>query len=198
MSDVGLLDELVDALRCLPGVGPKSGQRMAYHLLERDRVGGKRLAAMLQAAMERIGHCSLCRNFTEQTTCHLCGNTRRDYSQLCVVESPADVRAIEQTADYRGRYFVLMGRLSPLDGIGPEQIGLPFLKRRLMDEHVRELILALGSTVEAEATAHYIKEQVAAPELAVTRIAYGVPMGGELEFVDGATLAHALRRRDVL
>ncbi len=198
MSDAGLVDELVDALRCLPGVGPKSGQRMAYHLLERNRVGGKRLAAILQTAMERVGHCDVCRNFTERATCPLCLNPSRDASQLCVVESPADVKAIEQTADYKGRYFVLMGRLSPLDGIGPEQLGLRILKRRLAQGQVGELILALGSTVEAEATAHYIKDQVASPDLAVTRIAYGVPMGGELEFVDGATLSHALRRRDIL
>ena len=186
---------LMDALRCLPGVGPKSAQRMCYHLLERDRDGARRLAAALGAALERIGHCMSCRNLSEQEQCDICRDPARDGALLCVVESPADVQAIEQAAIYRGRYFVLMGHLSPLDGIGPEELGLDRLEQRLAGGGVSEVILATNPTVEGEATAHYIAGRVRARGIAVSRIAHGVPMGGELEYVDGGTLSHAFSGR---
>ena len=179
-----LLMELVEGLRCLPGVGPKSAQRMAFHLLERDRPGALRLAAVLVSAMEKIGHCQRCRNFSEQSLCSICANPRRDQSNLCVVETPADVMALEQTGVYHGRYFVLMGRLSPLDGIGPAELGLDLLEGQLREGGVRELILATNPTVEGEATAYYIGELARQHSVVATRIAHGVPLGGELEFVD--------------
>ncbi len=190
-----LLDQLIDALRCLPGVGPKSAQRMAYHMLQRDRDGGKRLATVLSDAIDKIGHCRLCRTLTELELCNICASSRRDASLLCVVESPADVAAIEQAADYRGRYFVLMGHLSPLDGIGPAQIGLDMLDERLAGGEVRELILATNPTVEGEATAHYLNEMARERGVRATRIAHGVPLGGELEYVDSGTLSHAFSGR---
>ncbi|MET0093675.1 MAG: recombination mediator RecR [Sedimenticola sp.] len=190
-----LLDQLMEALRCLPGVGPKSAQRMAFYLLERDRDGGRHLAGVLAEAMERIGHCKRCRTFSESELCDLCANPRRDDSQLCVVETPAEVVAIEQATDYRGRYFVLGGHLSPLDGIGPREIGLDNLAEVMAGEQVRELILATNPTVEGEATAHYIGEMARAREIRVTRIAHGVPLGGDLEYVDGGTLSHAFSGR---
>ncbi|MFM1892307.1 MAG: hypothetical protein RLZ44_1384 [Pseudomonadota bacterium] len=195
MSDAPLLQQLIEALRCLPGVGPKSAQRMAFHVLERDREGGRRLAALLAQAVERIGHCQRCRTLTEQPLCELCASPRRDDSQLCVVETPVDVLAIEQATDYRGRYFVLGGRLSPLDGIGPKEIGLDQLQARLDEGQVEELILATNPTIEGEATAHYIGELAQARGIRSTRIAHGVPLGGELEYVDGGTLAHAFAGR---
>ncbi|MET0106280.1 MAG: recombination mediator RecR [Sedimenticola sp.] len=195
MSGQPLLDQLMDALRCLPGVGPKSAQRMAFYLLERDRDGGRHLAGVLAEAMERIGHCKRCRTFSESELCDLCANPRRDDSQLCVVETPAEVVAIEQATDYRGRYFVLGGHLSPLDGIGPREIGLDNLAEVMAGEQVRELILATNPTVEGEATAHYIGEMARAREIRVTRIAHGVPLGGDLEYVDGGTLSHAFSGR---
>ncbi len=195
MAESSLLQQLMEALRCLPGVGPKSAQRMAFHLLERDRDGGRRLAAALAAAMERIGHCSSCRTLSEETVCRLCSSPRRDDSILCVVETPAEVMAIEQATDFRGRYFVLGGRLSPLDGIGPREIGLDLLEQRLDQGAVAELILATNTTVEGEATAHYIGEMARSRGIRATRIAHGVPLGGELEYVDGGTLSHAFAGR---
>lgn len=198
MSEAPLLDQLVQALRCLPGVGPKTAQRMAFHLLERDREGGRRLSETLLAAVQRVGHCEQCRNFSETPLCTLCASPRRDRSLLCVVESPADVSAIEQSADYRGLYFVLMGRMSPLDGIRPEDIGIDKLADRLDRGEVQEVILATGTTVEGEATAHYIAQIAHRRNLRATRIAHGVPLGGELGYVDGGTLSHALAaRRDL-
>ncbi|HHH39756.1 MAG TPA: recombination protein RecR [Sedimenticola sp.] len=190
-----LLQQLMDALRCLPGVGPKSAQRMAFHLLERDREGGRQLARLLQASMERIGHCRRCRTLSETELCALCANPRRDNGQICVVETPADVAAIEQSAGYSGRYFVLGGHLSPLDGIGPSDIGLDLLAHLLQEGGVKELILATNPTVEGEATAHYIGGQARRAGVRVTRIAHGVPLGGELEYVDGGTLSHAFAGR---
>lgn len=192
---MALLDELIESLRCLPGVGPKSAQRMAYQLLQRNREGGTRLSEMLRLAMERIGYCSVCRNFTEAETCATCMDTSRDQSTLCIVESPSDMAALEKATDFRGLYFVLHGRLSPLDGIGPEQLGLEDLCGRFDGGTVNEVILATNSTVEGEATAHYIGELARARGLSVMRIAHGVPLGGELEYVDGGTLSHAFAGR---
>ncbi|MCW8908863.1 MAG: recombination mediator RecR [Sedimenticola sp.] len=195
MSQRPLLEQLMDGLRCLPGVGPKSAQRMAFYLLERDREGGRALARVLEAAMQNIGHCSRCRTLSEREICNTCSNPKRDDSLICVVETPAEVAAIEQATDYRGRYFVLGGHLSPLDGIGPDDIGLDLLARRLEEGAVGELILATNPTVEGEATAHYIGEMAHARGIRVTRIAHGVPLGGELEYVDGGTLSHAFSGR---
>jgi recombination protein RecR len=190
-----LLDDLMQALRCLPGVGPRSAQRIAYHLLQRDREGGRRLAGVLVEAMDRIGHCEQCRTYTEAGLCSICASATRDPALLCVVETPADVVALEQATDYRGRYFVLLGHLSPIDGIGPADLGLDRLDARLAEGGVRELILATSPTVEGEATAHYVGELARAHGVTATRIAHGVPVGGELEFVDSATLAHAFAGR---
>ena len=190
-----LLDELVQALRCLPGVGAKSAQRMAFQLLERDRAGARRLADKLIAAVERIGLCQRCRTFTEDQLCSLCRASGRDDALLCVVESPADLYALEQATGYRGRYFVLHGRLSPLDGRGPKELGLDLLADRLAEGQVRELIVATNPTVEGEATAHYLAEIARAAEVSPTRIAHGVPVGGELEYIDRSTLAHAFSGR---
>ena len=190
-----LLDELVQALRCLPGVGAKSAQRMAFHLLERDRAGARRLAEKLTAAADRIGRCARCRTFTEDAECALCRAPGRDDEHLCVVESPADLMAIEQATGYRGRYFVLHGRLSPLDGRGPRELGLDQLADRLAEGQVRELIVATNPTVEGEATAHYLAEIARAAGISASRIAHGVPVGGELEYIDRSTLAHAFSGR---
>lgn len=190
-----LIDELMNALKCLPGVGPKSAQRMALHLLERDREGAARLAASLDKAVEGVGRCRRCRTLTEQELCATCSNDRRDDQLLCVVETPADILAIEQAGNYQGKYFVLLGHLSPIDGIGPEDIGIDQLIHLLRDEPVQELILATNPTVEGEATAHYIGDRVKALGVNVSRIAHGVPLGGELEYIDGGTLAHALSSR---
>jgi recombination protein RecR len=195
VTEASLLQRLIEALRCLPGVGPKSAQRLAYHVLERDREGGRRLGMLLGEAVERIGHCARCRTLTEQAVCDLCANPRRDDRLLCVVESPSDVLAIEQATDYRGRYFVLGGRLSPLDGVGPAELGLDALEARLDEGSIEELILATNPTVEGEATAHYLGETARARGIRTTRIAHGVPLGGELEYVDGGTLAHAFSGR---
>jgi recombination protein RecR len=193
-----LIDKLIGALKCLPGVGPKSAQRMAYHLLERDREGALLLASALKEAVDNVGHCKRCRTFTEDEFCEICSNTSRNESQLCIVETPADVVALEQATDYRGLYFVLMGHLSPLDGIGPDDIGLDVLQQRLQQDRIDEIILATNTTVEGEATAHYIAEMASQSGIRVTRIAHGVPIGGELEFVSGSTLSHAFQgRRDV-
>ncbi|MEJ2687202.1 MAG: recombination mediator RecR [Gammaproteobacteria bacterium] len=192
------IERLMEALRCLPGVGPKSAQRMTYHLLERDREGGRRLADALVDAMEHVGHCRQCRTFSEEDLCPLCANERRDRSVLCVVESPADVLAIEQATGFGGLYFVLMGHLSPLDGIGPDELGLDVLTARLDGGEVKEIILATNPTVEGEATAHYIGEMARERGIRATRLAHGVPLGGELEYVDGGTLSHAfIGRREL-
>ena len=195
MSDKPLLNELIDSFRCLPGVGPKSAQRMALHLLQRDRAGGARLAAVLAEAVQSIGHCRLCRTLTEDEVCALCRNDSRDDGLLCVVENPSDVLALEQATGYRGRYFVLGGRLSPLDGVGPTELGMDQLRQRLDELRPKELILATTTTVEGEATAHYISELAAQRGITTSRIAHGVPLGGELEYVDGGTLAHAFAGR---
>lgn len=198
MSDSPLIDRLIEALRCLPGVGPKSSQRIAYHLLERNREGARRLAAALQEAADKVGRCGECRTLSETALCRLCASDKRNAAQLCVVENPVDVQAIEQTTSYQGRYFVLMGHLSPLDGIGPEDIGLDQLERRLRQGGVHEVILATNPTVEGEATAHYIADMAREHGIKASRIAYGVPFGGELEYVDAGTLSHAIAgRRDI-
>jgi recombination protein RecR len=197
MAASPLLNQLMTALRCLPGVGPKTAQRMALHLLERDRIGAERLVDALQTALERIGHCRLCRDLSETGLCALCASPSRDASQLCVIETPADVLAVEQATGFQGRYFVLMGHLSPLDGIGPAELGLDVLEARLDEGGIREIILATNPTVEGEATAYYIGELARERGIRATRIAHGVPLGGELESVDGGTLAHAFAgRRD--
>ena len=198
MSGSRLIGHLIESLRCLPGVGPKSAQRMAFHVLERDREGGGRLAAALSAAVASVGHCERCRMLTEETLCPVCKASGRDDGVLCVVESPADVVAVEQTAGYSGRYFVLMGHLSPLDGIGPEELGLDQLAARLDEGQVREVILATNPTVEGEATAHFVGELCRDRDIRATRIAHGVPVGGELEYVDSGTLSHAFAGRTAI
>lgn len=190
-----LIDELIEALRCLPGVGPKSAQRMSVQLLERDRQGAVRLAEALQAAADRVGHCTRCRTLTEREICAVCEDPGREAGQLCIVENPADVLALESATAYRGRYYVLMGRLSPLDGIGPSELGLERLDERLAEGEVQELILATNPTVEGEATAHYLSRMARSRGIRPTRIAHGVPLGGELEYVDRSTLAHAFGGR---
>lgn len=195
MSFSPLIDHLIAALRCLPGVGPKSAQRMAFHILERERHAGAALAKALEQAIEHVGHCQRCRTLSETALCKLCNNSSRDSTLLCIVETPADVIAIEQTGSYRGQYFVLMGRLSPLDGIGPKELGIEQLDKRLAQEKPHEVILATNPTVEGEATAHYLAELVKQHGISATRIAHGVPLGGELEFIDGNTLARALAGR---
>ena len=195
MDKPAALDELIQSLRCLPGVGPKSAQRMAYHLLQRDQKGAERLSQTLSDALARIRHCARCNTFTESETCSLCASQRRDASMLCVVESPGDLLMMEQTQSYAGLYFVLMGRLSPLDGIGPREIHLDRLVKRATDGVVSEVILATNFTVEGEATAHYVSELLVGKGLKVTRIARGLPVGGELEHVDSGTLAQAVLER---
>ena len=191
MAYFPLLSGLIDALRCLPGVGPKSAQRMAFHLLERDRDGARRLVAAVTEALDRIGHCRLCRNLSETETCPLCADPKRDHTALCIIENPADVLAVEQGTGFRGVYFVLMGHLSPLDGIGPAELGLDILEERIGKCELREVILATNPTVEGEATAHYIAGIAREHGIRATRIAHGVPVGGELEYIDSGTLAHA-------
>jgi recombination protein RecR len=190
-----LIDRLIEALRCLPGVGPKSAQRIAFHLLERNREGARRLAAALREAVDTVRHCERCRNFSDASLCRVCAGTKRDASLLCVVESPTDIGLIEQAGGYSGRYFVLMGRLSPLDGIGPEDLGIKKLTDLLNTGEVTEVILATSTTVEGQATAHYLTELIQGRGIRVTRLAQGIPLGGELEFVDSGTLAHAISSR---
>lgn len=185
----------MESLRCLPGVGPKTAQRMAFHLLERDRDGGRRLSAVLAEAMEKIGRCNQCRTLTENDVCDICSNQGRNAEILCVVESPSDVLAIEQSGAFRGYYFVLMGHISPLDGIGPEELGLDELEKRFRSKEISEIILATNPTVEGEVTAHYISEMARANDVKTTRIAHGVPFGGELEYIDSQTLTHAFEGR---
>ncbi|TCO36579.1 recombination mediator RecR [Dokdonella fugitiva] len=198
MSSSPLLADLVEALRCLPGVGAKTAQRMAFHVLERDRTGARRLAERLAAAVERIGNCTRCRTFSEDTVCALCAGTSRDRSLLCVVETPVDQLAIEQATGYRGQYFVLLGRISPLDGLGPKELGLDLLAQRLAEREVQELIVATNPTVEGEATAHMLAQLARTAGVRASRLAHGVPLGGELEFIDRGTLAHAFGGRQVL
>jgi recombination protein RecR len=189
------LQQLLSALRCLPGVGPKSAQRMAFHLLDRDRARADELARALQLALNDVGHCENCRMFAEQKLCPICDDQKRDAGLLCVVETPADVIAVDESGSFRGRYFVLMGRLSPLDGIGPEELGVDLLEGRLDEGQVGELILATSATVEGEATAAYIAGLATKRGIRATRIAHGVPMGGELEYVDSNTLSLAISTR---
>lgn len=190
-----LIDELMHALKVLPGVGPKSAQRMALQLLEHNREGASRLADSLQRAVEGVARCGRCRTLTEQPLCGVCASERRDNTLLCVVETPADVLAIEQAGSYQGKYFVLLGHLSPIDGVGPEDIGIDQLLALLQAEPVSEIILATNPTVEGEATAYYISERAKKAGIVVSRIAHGVPLGGELEYIDGGTLAHAFSSR---
>ena len=197
MATSPLVQSLIDALRCLPGVGPKSATRMAFHLLERGRDNGEKLADVMAKAMKQVGHCHRCRTFTEEAICHLCSNSKRDESLLCIVESPSDMIAIEHISPYKGFYFVLMGHLSPIDGIGPNEIGIELLKKRLANGAISEIILATNATVEGEATAHYISTLAKQFKIKTTRLAYGIPMGGELDLIDGNTLAHAFSARTV-
>lgn len=198
MKHTPALARLIDALRVLPGVGPKSAQRMAFHLLQDGRDGARALTASLEAALEKVGRCQRCRMLTESEFCFICSTPQRDATLMCVVESPADVVAIEQSGGYRGRYFVLMGHLSPLDGVGPEQLGIREFEASLEEGEIAEVILATNPTVEGEATAHFLSELVRQRGLKATRIAHGVPIGGELEYIDGGTLAHALAGRQSL
>jgi len=195
MQKKGLLGQLIQNLCCLPGVGPKSAQRMAFYLLQRDRNGAKALAETLLRAIDNIGHCQQCRTLTEHVVCEICADTSRDSSLICIVESPADVWIINQATVFKGHYFVLHGRLSPLDGIGPDEIGLDLLEQRLATGTIKELILATNSTVEGEATAYFIGEIARKHQVQASRIAHGVPMGGELEFIDSGTLSHAFNGR---
>ncbi len=192
-----LIRRLIEDLRCLPGVGPKSAQRMAFQLLERDRDGARRLAGTLLQSAEKIGHCTQCRTLCETELCTICSDQRRDSSLICVVETPADVVALEQASGYRGRYFVLMGHLSPLDGIGPNDIGLDLLAEQLKSPAVSEVILATNPTVEGEATAHFIHDMVQRQSIKSSRIAFGVPLGSELEYTDSETLSRALQGRQL-
>lgn len=195
MKNPASLAQLIESLRCLPGIGPKSALRMAYHLLQRDRNGAQQLAMALDGALTKIGHCESCNNFSEQPVCDLCLADQRDASLLCVVEMPTDLMTMEQTQSYNGMYFVLMGRLSPLDGIGPKEINLDKLVKRAQDPAVKEVILATNYTNEGEATAHYISQLLQSKNIKVSRIARGLPMGGELEYVDSGTLSTALLER---
>ena len=198
MSYSPLLVRLIDGLRCMPGVGQKSAQRIAFYLLERDREGASQLSAALAEAVAGIGHCKRCRMFTEHELCSICSATGRDVTQLCVVESPADVMALEDATGFRGLYFVLMGHLSPLDGIGPDELGLDQLEDWLAAGEVEELIIATNPTVEGDATAHYLADLATRRGVKASRIAHGVPLGGELEYVDGGTLSHAFYGRRVV
>jgi recombination protein RecR len=195
MRQTGALAELIAALRRLPGIGPKSAQRMALHLLQRDRAAARRLGDSIRGALERVRLCADCNILTEGDLCEVCTNPTRDRSQLCIVETPADVYAIDEAISYKGLYFVLNGRLSPLDGIGPGELGMDRLEHRFASGEVREVILATNATVEGEATAHYISEMARHRQIRATRIAHGVPFGGELEYVDGTTLSHAFNGR---
>jgi len=198
MQKIETLEELVNALKCLPGVGPKSALRMTYHLLQRDRNGAKKLSENIANALELLGHCKLCNNFSEEPTCSICQSVKRDAKILCVVEMPTDLLMLEQTHSYKGMYFVLMGRLSPLDGVGPKDIHLGKLIQRLKDSDITEIILATNFTVEGNATAQYIRELLKDTRIKITRIARGLPMGGEIEFVDSGTLAQAVVERKTL
>lgn len=193
-----MLTSLIEALRCLPGVGPKSAQRMVFHLLQHQRQRGLHLASCLEQTMNRIQHCERCTNYTEQKLCVLCQNPNRDSSLLCVVESPADVSAIEQSNAFQGKYFVLMGKISPLDGLGPDDIGLPRLKNLIIQEEIREVILALSPSIEGQTTTHFIHQLLCDQPINITQLAHGIPSGGELEFLDGNTIGNALRNRAMI
>lgn len=195
MNSSPLINQLIEAFRCLPGVGPKSAQRMTLHLLERNKAGGAKLSDSLAAALKDVGNCSHCRTLTEEDSCRICASPSRNHKICCVVESPADIFAIEQSGFFRGVYFVLMGHLSPIDGIGPEQLGINQLLEKVAGNDVEEVILACNPNVEGDATAYYIAEQLKTSTAVVSRIAHGVPVGGELEFVDGSTLTHAFAGR---
>jgi recombination protein RecR len=195
MSTSLRIERLIRALRCLPGVGPKSAQRIAFHLLERDRDGALELSHALEDATKHVGHCQSCRTLSDSDLCGICTDDKREHQSLCIVESPADVNAIENATGFRGLYYVLMGHLSPLDGIGPEEIGLDKLEERIAQGEIVEVIIATNPTVEGEATAHYINEIVQPYHIKVSRIAHGIPMGGELEYIDGTTLSHAFHGR---
>ncbi len=195
MQKKGLLGQLIQNLCCLPGVGPKTAQRMALYLLQRDRIGAKMLAETMLNAIEKIGYCQQCRTLTEHDLCEICADNSRDNSLICIVESPADVWIVDQATVFKGRYFVLHGRLSPLDGMGPGELGLDLLEQHLATGTVKELILATNSTVEGEATAYFISEIARKHRVQASRIAHGVPMGGELEFIDSGTLSHAFKGR---
>jgi recombination protein RecR len=192
------LSRLVDALRCLPGVGPKSAQRMVYHLLQHQRQRGIHLASCLEHAMNHVNHCQRCHNYTEEEFCYLCTDPARDASMLCIVESPADVLAIEQSNAFQGKYFVLMGKISPLDGLGPDDIGLPRLKALVVTEQIKEVIIALSPSVEGQTTVHFIHQLLKDQPVNVSQLAHGIPSGGELEFLDGNTIGSALRNRAVI
>lgn len=198
MNSSPLIDQLIEAFRCLPGVGPKSAQRMTLHLLERNREGGSNLSKALEEAIAHVGNCSECRTFTEEELCRICASHSRNKKLCCVVESPADIYAIEQSGTFGGVYFVLMGHLSPIDGIGPDQLGIAQLVDKVNAQGIEELIIACNPTVEGDATAYYIAEQFRETNVVVSRIAHGVPVGGELEFVDGGTLSHAFSGRKVM
>lgn len=194
-----LIQELIEAFRVLPGIGPKSAQRMAYHLLEKNRSGGKLLAEVLEQALEKVGNCDSCRTLTENTTCEICANQNRNNGELCIVESPSDIAVIEQSGIFQGKYFVLMGHLSPIDGIGPEELGLNDLAKRFASHDLNEVIVSLNPSVEAEATIHYLQRMAAEHDIKVTRLAQGIPLGGELEYVDSGTLTQAfISRREVI
>ena len=195
MQNQGLLKELIQSLCCLPGIGPKSAQRMAFHLLQRNRQGGLQLSQIMGKAMHDISYCQDCRTLTETAVCDICSNASRDSEVLCIVESPADVWILEEATGFKGKYFVLHGRLSPLDGIGPEQLGIDMLEQRMLQGKLKELILATNATVESHATAHFIAEIANKHQIHTTRIAHGIPMGGELEFIDSGTLLHAFKDR---
>jgi len=189
---------MIDALCCLPGVGRKSAQRMALYLIDKNRDGAQRIAKSLADALESVGHCELCRNFSDQAQCQICANTKRDAAVLCVVETPADVMAIESSASFQGKYFVLLGKLSPIDGVGPDQLGMDLLRKRLQAEAIDEIILATNPTIEGEITAQYIADMAAQFDIKTSRIAHGVPVGGELEYVDSGTLNRAFSGRQTL
>lgn len=190
-----LLDKLISELQCMPGIGPKSAQRIALNFLERNRTNGLHLAETLATALKNIGHCTKCRNFTESNLCEICSDPKRDTQRICVVESPGDVASIEHTHAYNGLYFVLMGHLSPLDGIGPNELGLTLLENKIIENSLSEIILAISASIEGEATAHYIANIAKEHNLEITKLARGVPLGGELEYIDSGTLAHALSKR---
>jgi len=195
LNNPAVLEQLISALRCLPGVGPKSSTRMAYHLLQRDREGAQKLAASLQQALDKLAHCDYCNNFSEHAVCSLCQDSQRDKTTLCVVEMPTDLMMLENTRSYQGQYFVLMGKLSPMDGIGPKDIHLDKLLKRAQDSAIQEVILATNFTSEGEATAHYIGQMLKSRDIRASRIARGLPMGGEIEYVDSGTLSTALLER---
>lgn len=195
MSSSPSLDALIEALKCLPGVGQKSAQRMALYLLDRDQAGGRNIALSLTRALDTVSHCRLCRNFSDSDVCQLCSNSARDVSLICIVETPADVIALESSGAYRGLYFVLLGRLSPLDGLGPEQLGLEVLESRLADKTLKEVILATSATIEGDITAQFIADIADKYAIETSRLARGIPLGGELEYVDSGTLSRALSGR---